>query len=124
MGKDPLAHTRAVKHGIYSTKEISPERRTLRAELSEQLDTRSGVIQALKDQVINTVTLANVAQSYVIKRQAEGVGLDDIPLLSKLPAFWNSANRATLAYLAALPKESDDIIDLDELRGTYGTNDS
>ena len=120
MARDPLAHTRALKHGVYA-QEITPERRSLRTELSEQLDTRAGVLAALKEQAISTDVLAQVAQAYVVEKQAEGTALDDIPLLGKLPAFWNSANRALQAYLAAMPKDNDGAIDLVELRGTYGT---
>lgn len=113
----------AAKHGIYG-KAMTPERLSLRQELSEQLETRDGVLAALKDQVINTVTLAQVAQSYVVTKQHQGAELDDIPLLRALPAFWNSAGRALKAYLEAMPKDDPDVIDLAELRGKYGDVDS
>jgi len=115
MGKDPKAELRALKHGVYATKTMTPERRSMRAELAEQLDTRAGVIDALKGAAIDTYTLAQVAQAYVIQKQAEGAELDNIALLGRLPAFWNSAGRALKALLDAMPKDAENVLDITDL---------
>lgn len=115
----PEGNQNAATHGVYS-KDVTPERRSARMELSEQLETRDGVREALKDMALDTLTMARAAQSYCIKRYGDGAHLDDIPLLRALPAFWNAAGRALKAYLDALPPEPDDVIDINELRGKYG----
>jgi hypothetical protein len=91
-------------HGVYAVRErgadaLEPHQRGIYAELDEQLSTRKGTIEALKDAAINTIVLAQIAQSYCIDQFQQGKSLDNIALLGKLPAFWNSAGRAIRAYL-------------------------
>jgi hypothetical protein len=108
----------ARKHGVYAVMgrgvdALEPHQRGIYAELQEQLSTRQGTVEALKDAAINTIVLAQIAQSYCIDQFQQGKSLDKIALLGKLPAFWNSAGRAIRAYLDTIPDEKD-ILDLSE----------
>jgi len=112
-------------HGTYAVRDrgeeaMTPTQRGKFAELQEQLDTRHGAVGALKDAAVNTIMLANIAQSYCVEQHREGKSLDKIALLRSLPAFWNCAGRAIKAYIEAMPKDDDDVIDLEELRQRYG----
>jgi hypothetical protein len=108
----------ARKHGVYAVMgrgvdALEPHQRGIYAELADQLSTRQGAVEALRDAAIHTVLLAQIAQSYCIEQFQQGKSLDKIALLGKLPAFWNSANRAIRAYYDVLPDEKD-ILDLSE----------
>jgi len=103
-------------HGTYAIRDrgqeaMTPVQRSKYAELQEQLLTRQGTEDAMRDAAVNTLMLAGVAQSFCIEQHQKGIPLDRIELLSKLPMFWNSANRALKTYLDTLPKERD-ILDL------------
>ena len=105
-------------YGVYAIRDrgedaMTPVQKSKHAELQEQLGTRAGVIEALQDQAVNTIMLAQVAQSYCIERHRIGVPLDSISLLRALRAFWNSAGRALKNYLDTLPDEKD-ILDIGE----------
>jgi uncharacterized protein YjcR len=114
----PEGNTNAVKHGAYAFRDhgpdsLSTEKRGKYAELQEQLSTRPGAFEALKEQATQTMLLALIAQSYVVEQKQAGKSLDDIALLRALPAFWNCANRALKTYLDVLPKD-DKRLDLGE----------
>jgi hypothetical protein len=102
-------------HGVYAIRDrgedaMTSEQLSLRAELDEQLSTREGAVEALKDAAISTLILAKVAQNYCVEQHQGGKKLDSIPLLQKLPAFWNSASRTLQAYLSTLEKGKEGII--------------
>jgi hypothetical protein len=104
--------TAAKTHGVFSFRDrgpsaLEPEQRGKYAELQDQLSTRQGSIDALREQAIQTMLLAQIAQSYCVTQYKSGACLDDIALLRSLPAFWNSANRCLKTYLDILPKEED-----------------
>jgi hypothetical protein len=66
-----------------------------------------------REQAIQTMLLAQIAQSYCVTQYKQGASLDNIALLRVLPAFWNSANRCLKAYLDVLPSE-ENVLDLGE----------
>jgi hypothetical protein len=106
----PDGNTNAVKHGVYRVRDhgpgaLEPEQRGKYAELQDQLITRQGSIDVLREQATQTMLLAQIAQSYVVSEYKAGKSLDDIALLRSLPGFWNSANRALKTYLDVLPKD-------------------
>jgi hypothetical protein len=108
----PEGNSNSLKHSVYRLRDqgpdsLSSEQRGKYAELTEQLSTRLGAINALREQAIQTMLLAEIAQSYCVSEYKTGKVLDDIQLLRSLPAFWNSANRALKTYLDVLPKEEN-----------------
>jgi hypothetical protein len=108
----------AKTHGVFAFRDrgpdaLQPTQRGKYAELQEQLSTRPGVIDALREQAVQTMLLAFIAQSYVVEQRNRGKSMDDIALLRSLPAFWNSANRCLKAYLDVLPSE-ENVLDLGE----------
>jgi len=105
-------------HGTYAVRDrgqeaMTPTQRSKRAELIEQFETREGVVMALRDQAVDTLILAQIAQSYCVSQTQAGKPLDKIALLRSLPAFWNSAGRALKNYLDTIPDDSK-IYDLAE----------
>jgi hypothetical protein len=119
----------AQKHGVFALRDngeraMTAEQRKTAGQLKRQLESREGVVDALRDAATQTVILASVAQQYCVDQHQAGRPLDDIALLRSLPAFWNSAGRALKTYLDSLPKDSPDAIDLDELRRQYGDDNS
>jgi hypothetical protein len=108
----------ARKHGVYAMRDRGAEamtaaQRSQYAELQEQLETRQGVIKVLREAAAQTVILAQVAQSYCVKRHKSGMPLGEIALLRALPAFWNSAGRALKVYLDILPDDRE-VLELSE----------
>jgi len=99
---------------------MTPTQRSHRAELIEQFETRQGVVTALRHQAVDTLILAQIAQSYCVSQHQQGKSLDKIPLLRNLPAFWNSAGRAMKNYLDTLPKDADRMDITDLLKGEDG----
>lgn len=110
-------------HGVYAVQQrgedaMTPAQRSRSVELQEQLTDREGVILAMRDAVVSSLAVAEIAQSYVIQQHKAGRQLDTIPLFTKLPLFWNSANRALKAYLDTFPADQGSAIDVtDLLRG-------
>jgi hypothetical protein len=105
-------------HGVFAVRDRGQEamtsaQRSRYAELQEQFLTRGGVVDAMRDQAVNSLLLAEIAQSYIVGEHKAGVPLDEIPLLRSIPAFWNSAGRALKSYLDNLPDDSK-ILDLAE----------
>ena len=108
----------ARKHGAYAIRDrgpaaMTPKQRSMRAELIEQLETKGGVITALRDQAVDLLVLCGVAQSFVIEKHQAGKPLDEIKLLTALPRFFNSTSRALKVYLDAMPDDSE-VLDLAE----------
>ena len=99
-----------LKHGVYRLRDSGPgsldaEKRGKYVELQDQLSSRQGVIETLREQACQTMLLAEIAQSYIVEQKQAGKSLDDIALLRSLPAFWNSANRALKTYFDVLPDD-------------------
>ena len=108
----------AKTHGVFAFRDrgpsaLEPTQRGKYAELQEQLSTRPGTIEALREQAAQTMLLAQIAQSYVVTEYKAGRSLDSIALLRALPAFWNSANRCLKTYLDVLPND-ENILELGE----------
>jgi hypothetical protein len=82
---------------------MTPTQRSRRAELVDLLDTRAGVVSAMKDQAIDMLLMCNVAQSYCVTEHQ----------VTALPRFWNAAGRALKQYLDAMPDDSE-VLDLAE----------
>jgi len=102
----------AETHGVYAIRDhgetaMTPDQRSTTAMPKDQLSTREGAIEALKDAAINTIMLAQVAQNYCVEEHRQGKSLDKIALLRSLPAFWNSAGRALKTYLEYIPAGTD-----------------
>jgi hypothetical protein len=97
----------SLKHGAIAFKErgeaaLKPEQRGAYAILHDQLSSGEGTVEALKEQAAQTMMLAQIAQAYVIQEYKKGKTLDSIPLLNRLPLFWNSANRCMRNYYDVL----------------------
>ena len=119
----------ARKHGAYALERgpdaMDAEQRSMYAELQEQLGEHAGVLNALIEQTAQSIVIARVAADYVSKQVQAGVPLDEIGLLVRLPAFWNSTARMLGALLAILPAEKDDAGVLDLLnRYKQGEDDA
>lgn len=100
-------HKSNLKHGVSAFQArgeaaLKPEQRSTYAILREQISSGEGTVEALKEQAAQTMMLAQIAQSYVVSEYQKKKNLDDIPLLSRLPLFWNSANRAMKTYYDVL----------------------
>lgn len=115
----------ARKHGVYAvqargTDAMTTPQRSRAVELREQLAARDGVVDALRDAAVNTVSIAEIAQSYCIQQHEQGRKLESIPIFRSLPGYWNSAGRALKALLDAMPKDAQAIDVTDLLRGDGG----
>lgn len=118
----------ARKHGIYAIQQrgedaMIPPQRGRFAELREQLSDRDGVITAMIDQAAKMLVMVEAAQSYVANQAKAGKPLEDITLLTRLPAFWNSTNRALLAVLGNLPGDDTRRLDITDLLKGGGSDD-
>lgn len=96
MARDPEAHKRALKHGAYSRDLVVP---------TDGLTSRPEVVQALRIRAARAVAMCDVIGAYVASKVQEGADIDDIPAVSKLPAFQNSATRLLTALYAMLPSD-------------------
>lgn len=108
----------ARKHGTYAIRDrgsaaMTPTQRSRRAELVEQLETKAGIIEAMRDQAVDLLVMCGVAQSFVIGEHQAGKLLDEIKLLTALPKFFNATGRALKQYLDAMPDDSE-VLDLAE----------
>ena len=107
-----------LKHGAYSAK-MTPEKVSRMMELQERLSARPGLVEVQKDLTAKAVEISNVIVDWVIRQHKAGKSLDDIPALTKLPAYFNTANRALGQLHSMLPDESqmlDEGVLLMELR--------
>jgi hypothetical protein len=111
MARDPDAHLRARKHGAYAfrdsgEKALEPEKRSRLMELREQVQDRSTLLDLMQQKAADGVLMFELMQSYVAGEIKRGALLPDIPVLNKLPAFYNSMNRALSTLLANMPENS------------------
>jgi hypothetical protein len=81
---------------------LKPEQRGTYTVLHEQLNSGEGSLEVLKEQAVQTMIMAQYAQAYVIQEHRKGKSLDAIPLMNRIPLFWNSANRCMKTYYDAL----------------------
>lgn len=118
-----IGNKNALKHGVYAIRDhgeaaMTNEQRSTKQAMLEQITTKEGAEDALRELCVDALILSKVAQSAVIKEHQAGVPLNNIPLARALPAFQNSAARILTAYLSTLDKEAASKCQtLDELLG-------
>jgi hypothetical protein len=76
-------------------------------ELSEIVQSRSGVLGLLQERAVHAVMLCEIIESYVIEQKRAGKELEKIPALRALPAFQNSAQRCVNLLLRELRDDSN-----------------
>lgn len=86
-------------HGAHSfeargVEALTNEQRPIYTEIREQVQTRDGVLELLKEQTVKAVMMVELLTAYAVESQRAGVPLDDIKTFNRLPAFFNSAHRA------------------------------
>jgi len=94
-----------VKHGAFS-KTMTPEKAATLAILEDQLSTRPGIVQVQREQTAKAVQIVNALMSYVVKKYQDGIPLDQIPAINKIPAYTNSAVQALKQLYDMLPDEA------------------
>ena len=73
---------------------LTENQRPIYTEIREQVQTRDGVLELMKEQTVKAVMVVELLTAYAVESQRAGVPLDDIKTLNRLPAFFNSAQRA------------------------------
>ena len=73
---------------------LTDEQRPLYTDIHEQVQTRDGVLELMKEQTVKAVMIVELITAHAVESHRAGVPLGDIPALAKLPAFFNSAQRA------------------------------
>ncbi len=106
----------AKKHGAYAyqargTPALEPNKRGRLAELAELASERAGLISLLQERVTRSIMMCEIIESYIVQEKQSGRSLADIPILGKLPAYQNSAQRAIASLISLLPKSNEDALD-------------
>lgn len=83
---------------------LTEEQKPLLVELREKVQDREGVLELSRDLAAKSVLIAEILTSYIIEEAKAGVPLEEIAALNKLPAFYNSAQRALKNLLDETPK--------------------
>lgn len=97
---------------------LTEEQKPLLVELREKVQDREGVIELSRDLAAKSVLLAEILTSYVIEEAKAGVPLEEITALNRLPAFYNSAQRALKNLLDEMPKgQPDNSAELTRIKG-------
>lgn len=96
-------------HGAYAIQArgeeaLTDEQRPLLVELREKVQDRDGVLELMKEHAAKAVLIANLMTSYAVEKHQAGVPLEDIAVLGKLPAFYNTAQRALKDLISELPQ--------------------
>ncbi|MDP1715986.1 MAG: hypothetical protein Q8L41_14695 [Anaerolineales bacterium] len=96
-------------HGAFAImahgeKALTEEQKPLLVELREKVQDREGVLELSRDLAAKSVLIAEILTSYIIEEAKAGVPLEEIAALNKLPAFYNSAQRALKNLLDETPK--------------------
>jgi hypothetical protein len=103
-------------HGAYAfqargEQALEPPKRGRLAELAELASDRAGLVSLLQDRVVRSCMMCEIIESYIVEETQSGKKLADIPILSKLPAYQNSAQRAIASLVSILPKNNEDALD-------------
>jgi hypothetical protein len=102
----------ARKHGAYAYQArgeaaLEPTGRTRLVELREQVQSREGVIDIMRQKAADSVLLFELVQSFVAGEVKAGTQLDEIKALKSLPAFMNTMQRALASLLDVMPDDTD-----------------
>jgi hypothetical protein len=103
-------------HGAYAyqargDQALEPNKRGRLAELAELASDRAGLISLLQERVTRSIMMCEIIESYIVQEKQLGKSLADIPILGKLPAYQNSAQRAIASLVSLLPKSNEDALD-------------
>jgi hypothetical protein len=93
------------------------------SEVSKQLQDRPGVEAAIRQQAALSLVLVNIVATYVETTAADGVPVDEIPVLRALPAFINTSSRLLKQLRAMLPNVADEqLAELERIREVVGVS--
>jgi hypothetical protein len=120
----------AKKHGAYAFRDrgeqaLEPTGRTRLAELREQVQDHDGLLSLMQEKAADSVLLFELLQSYVAEEVKNGAPLGEIAALNKLPAFFNSMQRALTGLIALMPASKDEAmtLELDRIRAAVEVDD-
>ena len=93
-----------LKHGVFAYEHREEQAldvtgRCRLAELSEIVQTRPGVIGLLQEQCVRAIMMTELIEAYIVEQKQEGKSIESIPILSRLPAYQNSAQRCIQTLL-------------------------
>jgi len=102
----------ARSHGVFALRDrgeaaLDEAGRGRFAELVEQVGTRSGVEELLKEHAAREILMFEIAMSYIASKKDEGVDLGNIAIYTRLPAFMNSVSRTLKDLITLLPDDKD-----------------
>lgn len=111
-------HEASRKHGVYAIQQhgetaMTEDQRSVRNELLDQVKTKEGAIDVLREMAIDALLLSKVAQDAVIQEHDKGKPLGEIPLVARLPQFQNSAARILTAYISTFKDDDKNAITAD-----------
>lgn len=118
----------AYKHGVEAyirRGEIAlrAENRSRLQEIKELTETKSGIVELLKERASRAVLIAEMAESWVQKEVEEGKRFDDIGLLRRLGTYQETARRALAELLRAIPDDKGILDITDILKGKQNDTD-
>ena len=110
------------KHGAIAFKDsgedaLEPPQRSRLQELKEQVQDREGVLELMQDRAANAVLMCEIVTSYIAKEYKSGIPLTQIPIINRLAAFQNSAQRALKDLIAVMPDRGN-VLDAREVLQT------
>ena len=85
---------------------LEKAKRSRLAELYEIVQTRPGVLGLLQDRCVNSIMMCEIIESYIVERKRAGMNIESIPILNRLPAYQNSAQRCIRALLHEMPGDA------------------
>lgn len=130
MGKQELTEAQLQQrrkahevHGAYSYKEqgeaaLDAPRRSMLADLKEQVRTRPELLEVLRDQVVDSIMVTRILKSHVVEQVQRGVPIENVPAMKALASYQNTALRGIALLLTELPKD-DGVIDITDLKRQY-----
>jgi hypothetical protein len=100
----------ARKHGAYAfltngEQALDENNRSYLAELRDDVKTREGVLELMKENAAKSKLTADMVLSYIAEEVKAGIPLEEVSVLRALPAFFNTAQRALKDLLENLPPE-------------------
>jgi len=114
----------AVTHGAYhyrdqGEKALTAEGRSRRMELLEQIRSKPGVVELVRERAADAILLCELCISYAAQKNKEGIPLDKIAILSEIHKFQNSAYRALQLVLQVTEHdlESANTVELERIKG-------
>lgn len=123
----PENNENAKKHGLRSYEErgevaLDQAGRSRTAELREQVQTRAGLVDLLKERAARACMIAEMAEGWISRQSAEGRTPDQIGMLGRVTTYQANAQRAIVALLEVLPK--DEAIDVSEIQREFRGKDA